>query len=211
MTRQNSARGAPASIALTALAAALLAVAAPSATQAQSASPTTATFIKSANNAADRVSANVARAESVSVASDTSKVEMADAATASAPTSPVGTPTKRQAKESPLLSFDREVYNYTAEGRRDPFQSLMSTGELRPLITDLRLVGIAYDAGGNSVAVLRDLGTNEQYRVRAGEQLGRMRVAAIQPKKVVFTIEEFGFSRQESLALGDLTNARTQQ
>lgn len=123
-----------------------------------------------------------------------------------------GAPVRRGGKEAPVLSFDREVYSYSAQGRRDPFQSLMATGELRPLISELRLVAIAYDAtGGGSVAVLRDIGTNEQYRVRAGQQLGRMRVAAIQPKKVVFTIEEFGFSRQESLALGDLTNARTQQ
>ncbi len=211
MTRQNTVRGAPASVALAALVTALLASAAPSATQAQSAAPTAATFIKTANKAADRVSANVARAESVTVTSDTTKVEVTDAVAAPVTSSSAVTPTKRQAKESPLLSFDREVYNYSAEGRRDPFQSLMSTGELRPLITDLRLVGIAYDAGGNSVAVLRDIGTNEQYRIRAGEQIGRMRVAAIQPKKIVFTIEEFGFSRQESLALGDLTNARTQQ
>jgi hypothetical protein len=38
-----------------------------------------------------------------------------------------------------------------------------------------------------------------------------MRVAAIHPKQVVFTIEEFGFSRQESLALADSTTPRTQQ
>ena len=39
--------------------------------------------------------------------------------------------------------------------------------------------------------------------------LGRMRVTQIQPKQVVFTIEEVGFSRQEALALGDTTKART--
>ncbi len=209
MTRHDPMRGASAPIALTALVAALLTVAAPSVVRAQ-ATPAAATFIKSANDAADRVSANVARAESVTVTGDTTRIAL-DAAGAAPAAPPPGTPMKRPAKESPLLSFDREVYTYSADGRRDPFQSLMATGELRPLITDLRLVGIAYDAGGNSVAVLRDNGTNEQYRVRAGQQLGRMRVASIQARKIVFTIEEFGFSRQESLALGDLTNARTQQ
>jgi hypothetical protein len=53
------------------------------------------------------------------------------------------------------------------------------------------------------VAILRDLGTKEQYRVRVGESLGRMRVARINRKDITFTIEEFGFSRQESLALVD--------
>ena len=47
--------------------------------------------------------------------------------------------------------------------------------------------------------------------MRVGQQIGRMRVAAIRQKEIVFTIEEFGFSRQETLALGDPTTARTQQ
>jgi hypothetical protein len=32
-----------------------------------------------------------------------------------------------------------------------------------------------------------------------------MRVAQIQPRQLVFTIEEFGYSRQETLALTDNT------
>jgi hypothetical protein len=98
-------------------------------------------------------------------------------------------------------SFQRESFRYDRSGRRDPFVSLMATGELRPLISDLRVTSIAYDPQGSSVAVLRDLGTKEQYRVRVGESLGRMRVAKISAKAITFTIEEFGFSRQETLAL----------
>ena len=41
------------------------------------------------------------------------------------------------------------------------------------------------------------------------EQLAR--VAAIEAKRITFTIEEFGFSRQETLALTDTTTPRTQQ
>jgi len=114
-------------------------------------------------------------------------------------------------RDSTDVTFHRETYSYGSEGRRDPFVSLMATGELRPVIADLRLVGVAFDPlGRNSVAIMRDLTTKEQYRVRAGQALGRMRVARIQPKHVVFTIEEFGFSRQEVLALGDSSQARTQ-
>ncbi|MHB1224406.1 MAG: hypothetical protein ACYC2G_10245 [Gemmatimonadaceae bacterium] len=201
MTRQHPQRGPGALLTLAAL---LLAGATPLVSHAQAgaaaaAVPAAGTAIRRASNTADRVGANVARAEAITATGDSS----------SAP--PARRPVRLADKDASLLSFDREVYNYVADGRRDPFQSLMANGELRPLITDLRLVAVAYDATGGSVAVLRDLGTNEQYRVRAGQQLGRMRVAAIQPKKVVFTIEEFGYSRQESLALGDLTNARTQQ
>jgi hypothetical protein len=71
-------------------------------------------------------------------------------------------------------------------------------------MSDVKLVAVAYDATGrNSVAVLRDVNTKDQYRVRVGNTLGRMRVSAISPKFVTFTIEEFGFSRQENLTLGD--------
>lgn len=107
------------------------------------------------------------------------------------------------------LGFRREVFSYERAGRRDPFESLMQSDELRPLISDLKLVSIVYDeAGGNSVAILRDLNTNEQYRAKVGQELGRMRVARIAPKSVTFTIEEFGFSRQQELLLGDSNQVR---
>ena len=105
--------------------------------------------------------------------------------------------------------INRETFDYDAGGRRDPFVSLMNTSELRPLITELKLVAVAYDPlGHNSVAVLRDLTSKEQYRVRVGQTLGRMRVAAIHEKEVVFTIEEFGYSRQEILNMVDTTKTR---
>ena len=107
--------------------------------------------------------------------------------------------------------FERETFAYDRVGRRDPFVSLMNTSELRPIVSDLRLVGVTYDASGrNSIAVLRDLGTKDQYRIRVGQSLGRMRVSAITPRAVVFTIEEFGYSRQETLALGDSNKVRKQ-
>jgi hypothetical protein len=105
-----------------------------------------------------------------------------------------------------VLSFRREVFAYDRADRRDPFVSLMTTGVLRPVISDLLLVGVAYAPdGGRSVAVFRDKQTKEQYRVRAGEMLGRMRVARIEPRRVTFAIDEFGFNRQESINMGDST------
>jgi len=108
------------------------------------------------------------------------------------------------------VTFSREVFKYDPAGRRDPFVSLVKSSEIRPTLSDLRLTTIAYDPlGRNSVAVLRDLGTKEQYRVKVGTPLGRMRVVKIDPKVVTFALEEFGFSRQESLAIGDTTIKRT--
>jgi hypothetical protein len=103
----------------------------------------------------------------------------------------------------------REIFTFDPADRRDPFYSLILTEELRPLLSDLRLVGILYaGAGGNSVAVMRDVQTNAQYRVGNGMTLGRMRVAAIRPRAVVFTIDEFGLSRQDSLFMADTTKTR---
>ncbi|MDP9176163.1 MAG: pilus assembly protein PilP [Gemmatimonadota bacterium] len=107
--------------------------------------------------------------------------------------------------------ISRETYAYQGTGRRDPFVSLMNNGELRPVFQDLKLVAVALDPlGRNSVAVLRDVTSKEQYRVKVGQEIGRMRVAAIRQKSVTFGIEEFGYSRQETLAMNDSTKARTQ-
>jgi hypothetical protein len=103
----------------------------------------------------------------------------------------------------------REVYSYTGIGRRDPFYSLILTDDLRPLLADLRLVGILYESSGRrTVAVMRDLQTNAQYRVTNGQSLGRMRVTQIRPRAVLFTIEEFGLSRQDSLVWTDTLKVR---
>jgi hypothetical protein len=104
----------------------------------------------------------------------------------------------------------REFYAYEQSGRRDPFVSLMTIGELRPMISDLAISGILIDpAGRGSVAILRDVSSKEQYRVKVGQQIGRMRVARITQKAVTFTIEEFGFSRQQELTMDDSNQART--
>lgn len=111
-----------------------------------------------------------------------------------------------------LVTFEREVFRYERAGRRDPFLSLMESGDLRPLLIDLIVVGIVYDPRRpvQSVAVLRDETTKVQYRVRVGDSVGRNRVARINEKSVTFTIEEFGFSRQETLALSDPNKERVQ-
>jgi hypothetical protein len=108
-----------------------------------------------------------------------------------------------------IAPVTREVFAYSADGRRDPFFSLILTEDLRPLLSDLKLVGILYEASGKrSVAIMRDLLTNAQYRVGPGQTLGRMRVTQIKPKGVFFSIDEFGLSRQDSLVLTDTTKVR---
>ena len=103
--------------------------------------------------------------------------------------------TKKSPEAPATASLSREVFNYDGAGRRDPFLSLLATGELRPAFNDLKLVAVAYDpTGRKSVAVMRDISSKDQYRVKVGQTLGRMRVAQIHPKSVTFTIDEFGYS-----------------
>lgn len=96
----------------------------------------------------------------------------------------------------------REVFSYRSGGR-DPFRSLLTSGDVRPLLEDLRLMGIWYDARypARSVAVLRDVSVNKRYDVRVDDELGRIRVVEIRPTEIVLAIEEFGVERQVTLAL----------
>lgn len=108
------------------------------------------------------------------------------------------------------FTIQREVFDYDGGGRRDPYKSLMGTSDVRPLLSDLRLMVVVFDpTGDNSVVILRDNFSKQQYRARIGQQLGRMRVSAIKQKAVQFTVEEFGFNRVETLPLSsDTTKVR---
>jgi hypothetical protein len=110
--------------------------------------------------------------------------------------------TARPDSVPPVTSLVREVFAYEGGGR-DPFMSLLKSGDVRPLISDLRLTTIIYDAriGARSVAVLRDITNRRIYRVKTGEILGRLKVTQIRPREIVFTVQEFGFERQETLSL----------
>jgi hypothetical protein len=109
-----------------------------------------------------------------------------------------------------LPAIMREDYDYDAGGRRDPFMSLLTSDDLRPTVADLKLVNIIFDESGRRpIAVMRDLSTNTQYRVTTGSTLGRLKVALIKRRAVIFSVEEFGLNRQDSLVLGDTSKART--
>ena len=101
----------------------------------------------------------------------------------------------------------REVFTYDREGRRDPFVTLLTSDELRPTVADLRLVGVLLDPV-RPIAVMREVGTNTQYRVTTGMKIGRMKVAMIKRRSVIFSIEEFGLNRMDSVVLGDTTKVR---
>ncbi len=127
---------------------------------------------------------------------------MASVDTATVPAVPAAAmPTDTTTQKSEIAVL-RETFAYGG-GTRDPFQSLLAQKTSGPELVDLQLVAVYQDVryAGNSVAVFRDRRTQKRYKLRTGEQLGRLRVAQIRDKDVVFTIEDFGFERQETLSL----------
>jgi hypothetical protein len=96
----------------------------------------------------------------------------------------------------------RETFTY-AGGARDPFASLITEEKVGPEFNDLLLVGVYLDLrrASNSVAVLRDKTNQKRYKLRVGDRLGRLKVAQIRQTDVVFTVEDIGFERQETLSL----------
>lgn len=173
--------------------------------------------IGKAQRAADAASAHVAREQNIEpqtkgkAQATPPKTSPAKPAAGPATHTKVG-PNDRVAAARPdtVPSFVmREVFGYDRTGTRDPFVSLLGTSELRPVLSDLHLIGVLYDVSGRrSVAIMRDQ-TDKLYRATVGQTLGRMRVAQIKPRAVIFTIEEFGFNRQDSLVLADTTKVRT--
>lgn len=115
----------------------------------------------------------------------------------------------QQAQEAPstraasdvTLVYEREVFDYAASGRRDPFRPLTEDDELGPRFEHLTLRGVIYATGqGRSVALLGD-GSNRVYRVRVGDVVGNARVLEIAPARVVLAVETFGTVRRETLEL----------
>jgi hypothetical protein len=99
------------------------------------------------------------------------------------------------------LVYEREVYTYRGENRRDPFRPLTDDDAMGPRFEELVLQGIIYSTGrGRSVALLGD-GNNRIYRVRVGDVVGNARVVEIGPLRVVLAVENFGTIRQEMLEL----------
>lgn len=119
-------------------------------------------------------------------------------AAAQAPaTPPVGGPPAPE----PTLVFEREVYQYSAAGRRDPFRPLTSNNSGGPLFAELKLTGILYMADPSQSRVTFRDASKKQYRLRRGDTIGNATVVDIGKTRVVFSIREFGMTRTESLEL----------
>lgn len=98
-------------------------------------------------------------------------------------------------------ALTREVFNYPADGRRDPFEPLSAGDELGPRFEDLRLAGIIYSPERGSMAVMVDAATGRRYRVWEGDVIGGARLVRVHPDRAEFQVTVFGVSRRDTLRL----------
>ncbi len=111
----------------------------------------------------------------------------------------------------PELVFEREVFQYPAFQRRNPFIALEGArGGIR--FEQLSLIGIMYSPDpAASVAVLStggvqiaDDGTlapvqGDAYNVKVGQSIGNVTVREIQRDRVVVDVEEFGLTDRRTM------------
>ena len=104
------------------------------------------------------------------------------------------------AVQAPALPvYEREVFTYSAFGRRDPFQPPGAAEQEGPRFADLVLSGVLLNPEVGSVAILADRRTGRRYRAREGDTLGEARVERIGAEGVEFIVVTFGVRRRETL------------
>lgn len=96
----------------------------------------------------------------------------------------------------------RESFSYSGSSR-DPFVSVVSQGNAGPDIGDMLLVAVLADSRSarSSVAVLREKTGTRRWRVKVGDHVGTATVTLITQRDVTFSVQDFGFERQETLSL----------
>jgi len=121
------------------------------------------------------------------------------------PTSPGGTAGQSGAKTPPApdpkLSFDREVFSYSGEGRKDPFAPLVGTDAIGPLFEDLSLHGILFSNDPKLSVVLIYDGAKRPYRLHVGDVIGNARLASVTRTQVKFLVQSYGLIREEVMNL----------
>ena len=98
--------------------------------------------------------------------------------------------------------YRREIFSYPEQGRRDPFRPLQSFASTGLRLDQLTLSGILFGGeGGESVVVLVDPSTGARYRLRVGDSVGFARLARVEQRRAIFTVQGFGRDRNVVLRL----------
>jgi len=98
-----------------------------------------------------------------------------------------------------VLGYEREQFEYSGRGQRNPFRPLTTVKGQGPRFEDLEVAGIVFNPEIGSVAVIADRMSERRFRLREGERVGTARVVEIRPDEVVFVITTFGANRQAVL------------
>ena len=80
---------------------------------------------------------------------------------------------------------------------------MVSQASAGPDLSDMILVTVIADqrSARNSVAILRETQGTRRWRVKVGDRVGNTTVSLITVHDVTFSIQDFGFERQETLSL----------
>src|SRR5947208_1970457 len=103
--------------------------------------------------------------------------------------------------------FDTYRYRLEIIGHYDQLGEFLSDIASLPRIIvpqDVILKAAAQQAQkllGDTLGALLEVTNSKVYRVKPGNIIGRLKATTIRPREIVFTVQEFGFERQESLQL----------
>jgi hypothetical protein len=110
-------------------------------------------------------------------------------------------PARAQPLVEPKLVFDREVFLYAGQGRRDPFAPLQGTDAAGPIFEDLTIRGIFLSpVPTQSMAIINDA-NKKTYAKRLGDVIGNARIIGIEKTRVRFAVQTYGITREEILNL----------
>lgn len=120
-----------------------------------------------------------------------------------------------QIQEKALQSIEtfpkRKMVQYRSYGRRDPFSPLIGDKKVTefgqvpiPSIENLKLVGILQDLDGNK-ALLED-NSGYGYIMEPGDRVKNGSVIMVDEDRIVFQIQEYGWSRNVALDLYNIDN-----
>ncbi len=98
------------------------------------------------------------------------------------------------------LPFEREIFEYIKEGRRDPFLPLVPKEEgAEPNVNNLTLTGIIWGFGG-PMAVVKEKGATGHV-LREGDKVSGGEVEEITMSSITFRLSEYGVVTRYTLTL----------
>ena len=119
------------------------------------------------------------------------------------------------AQQQAELVAEREVFQYPAFERRNPFKALTAGVEGAPRFEQLRLMGIIHSddpsmsvaiVGTSTVTLSEDASTvtvqeGNAWYLKVGQAIGNIRVVEIRREQVVMEVEEYGLTERKIMQL----------